>query len=654
MSNPSTTVVFSDYDDPAQGNTIPFRIQIVSPSTFSLSGPSLNFNDTYTLTYNGILNRTITKNLTVTFNASDNKGLSAITTIPIIVGDTLSNSPISDGFKTITVLYANGYGNSIRNVPLGSVYVQDPDDWFRVNRAYAVRDVSNGQAFSAAGGLLSTPDPLNPGSYTVRVDVTKSTISPSSSALSTTDIGVSSVDTEFIRQAATIRIQGEYPETLINPSLGNRLNTLRNALASILSVGVDSIQILSIRPVFQYRSPYFPPLPFDQAKQQALTDVVFYVPSSNRYDIENTINSNLGQFSSRFGITANASGPNPCSNYVCPLGTICRPTRTIQPSPTAIDTNQTSFVGINILDSGDCVNATYATNFTNNQVGCTTYSFNGLTYCPCASLQSLAPLGPFCQVLGRTFSENGGGYAAFSGTSFSNRAPTRFSFDFALRSPVTDGLILLYGRNAPPINDFFWTAVEIFQSRVRFHFRDTLLDAINNPLNASTWYHIEYQYVDATILVSVNDCQYVIRVNDTLNTFDLSNVQLYLGGLPGTSLLISGLYPSLTNVNTFSGCIRNVQSNGYYLDMNSPIASANSVAGACPCALTNSCTAAALARASDIIVPWYTWLIIALVLLLLGTIIALGLLTCIRRRQQQKTLAGLYPDDTRDNIIDYK
>lgn len=219
---------------------------------------------------------------------------------------------------------------------------------------------------------------------------------------------------------------GEYPETLIDPSLGNRLNTLRNALASFLLVTADSIQILSIRPVYQYRSPYYPPLPFDQAKQQALTDVVFYVSSLNRNDIENTINSNLAQFSSRFGITATASGPNPCSSYVCPMGTICRPTRTIQPLPSAIDSNQTSFVGINILDSADCVNATYSTNFTNTQIGCTTYSFNNLTYCPCNSVQALAPLGPFCQVLGRTFNENGGGYAAFSGTSFSNRAPTRF------------------------------------------------------------------------------------------------------------------------------------------------------------------------------------------------------------------------------------
>ena len=269
-------------------------------------------------------------------------------------------------------------------------------------------------------------------------------------------------------------------------------------------------------------------------------------------------------------------------------------------------------------------------------------------------MQSLAPVGPFCQVLGRTFNENGGGYATFDGAFFSNRAPTRFAFDFAARPPLTDGLILLYGRNNTPINDFFWTSVEIFQSKLRFRFRDSILDATDNVLNASTWYHVEYQYVDSTILVSVNDCQYVTSVNDTLNSNDLSNVQLYLGGLPVTGALVSGLYPALTQVNSFSGCIRNVMSNGYYIDMNAPLAAANSAAGPCPCSLTNSCVASALARATDIIVPWYTWLIIALVLLLLATIIALGLLTCIRRRQQQKTLAGLYPDDTRDNIIDYK
>ena len=139
------------------------------------------------------------------------------------------------------------------------------------------------------------------------------------------------------------------------------------------------------------------------------------------------------------------------------------------------------------------MNSTFSKNFTNTQVGCVTNTFNNLTYCPCTSLQSLAPLGPFCQVLGITFNENGGGYVAFDGTDFSNLAPTRFSFDFAIRAPINDGLLLLYGRNITPINDYFWTAIEIYQSRLRFHFRDIILDAINSNLNASTWYHVEYQ-----------------------------------------------------------------------------------------------------------------------------------------------------------------
>ena len=187
-------------------NTVPFVVQVVSPSTFSLVGPTLNYNGIYQLVYNGVLNRTLATNLTVTFYASDNKGFSAITTIPIIVGDVLTSSPISDGFKTISVLYVNGYMNSLKNVPLGSIYVQDTDDWFQASRVYSVRDASNGQTFNTIEGQLSTSDVLYPGSYTIRVDVTKPIAA--SSALSTIDFAVTSIDSEYVRNAATIRIQG--------------------------------------------------------------------------------------------------------------------------------------------------------------------------------------------------------------------------------------------------------------------------------------------------------------------------------------------------------------------------------------------------------------------------------------------------------------
>lgn len=256
--------------------------------------------------------------MTVTFNASDARGFSQITTIPIIVRDVLNNYPITDGMKAINVIYVNGYGNSLRNVPLGSVFVNDLDDWYRGSRVYSTPISSNGQTFTVNQSFIQTPNLLSTGSTTIRVDVTKQNVP--SSAVGTIDLAVTSVDSEFVREAATIRIQGEYPETLIDPAMGNRLQTLRNALASILLVTVDSITILAIRPVFQYRSPYFPPLPYAEAKRQALTDVLFYVPSLTKFNVEETLNANLQTFSNRFGIIANASGPNPCSNYVCPSG----------------------------------------------------------------------------------------------------------------------------------------------------------------------------------------------------------------------------------------------------------------------------------------------------------------------------------------------
>ncbi|CAF1594015.1 unnamed protein product, partial [Didymodactylos carnosus] len=308
--------------------------------------------------YNGILNRTQTKNITVSINASDVQGVSQVWSIPIIVRPTTNNYRLTDGYKIISVLYVNGYNNALTNQALGSIYVNDLDDWSRATNSYQVISSTAG-TFTANGsglnGYLAASSTLYPGSYTVQTRVVKNSFT----ATGTVDLDVQSVDSEFVRQAATIRIQGEYPESLIDPTFGRRTNKLRSALAQILIVTVDTIQILTIRsaPSTQIMNPLLPPLPFDQQKQQALTDVIFYVPNMAKELIENTLNTNLALFLSRYGIRATASGPNPCTNYGCPTGTTCRYDRTIQPLPYLVDTNLTSFVGINILDSADCVNS---------------------------------------------------------------------------------------------------------------------------------------------------------------------------------------------------------------------------------------------------------------------------------------------------------
>jgi hypothetical protein len=139
-------------------------------------------------------------------HSSDNKGLYSITTIPILVRGNSSGYPIYDGAKTITVIYVNGYQNSLRNVNLGSIYVNDSFDCVRDNRIYPEIRVSNGQIFNTSQGFLSTSEALEPGSSTIRVNVTKPNIS---SAWSTITLEVESVDSEYVRLASVIRIQGK-------------------------------------------------------------------------------------------------------------------------------------------------------------------------------------------------------------------------------------------------------------------------------------------------------------------------------------------------------------------------------------------------------------------------------------------------------------
>lgn len=153
--------------------------------------------------------------------------------------------------------------------------------------------------------------------YTIHIDVTKPNVSPS--ALSTINLEVINVESEYIRQATTIRIQGEYPETIIDPAF-NLLNKLRYALASLLSVNSYSIIILSIRPVFQYRSPYDLLQTFDIQKNQALTDVVFYIPGSNKISIERILNENLSKFMTNFQLKVIAVGSKLYNKYICPIG----------------------------------------------------------------------------------------------------------------------------------------------------------------------------------------------------------------------------------------------------------------------------------------------------------------------------------------------
>lgn len=133
-------------------------------------------------------------------------------------------------------------------------------------------------------------------------------------------------------------------------------------------------------------------------------------------------------------------------------------------------------------------------------------------------------------------------------------------------------------------------------------------------------------------------------MNDTSTNDNLSTVHLYLGGIPTSEDLIIALYPVLVNVHSFNGCIRNVLSNGYYLNMSDSIRSENAYPGDC----------FAETDAIDTLIPWYTWLTITLVLLFLITLLLMILWILQRTNYKLKALTNLSMDDVVGNIIDYK
>ena len=200
-------IEFADYDDPVASNTKPYTVVVVSPKNLRLLSATQSNEDIRSFEYLGPLNRTSTKNFSVTLNISDNGGLFGVRTFSIIVCDDANIYPLSDGSKSIKVIYVEGYQNSLRDANLGSVYVQDLNDWFRAERTYSIRPVANNQLFNIIQGNLYIANSSSPGSINLLVDVRKPDID--SSAVSEITIDIQSVDSEYVRQAVTIRIQGD-------------------------------------------------------------------------------------------------------------------------------------------------------------------------------------------------------------------------------------------------------------------------------------------------------------------------------------------------------------------------------------------------------------------------------------------------------------
>lgn len=146
-------------------------------------------------------------------------------------------------------------------------------------------------------------------------------------------------------------------------------------------------------------------------------------------------------------------------------------------------------------------------------------------------------------------------------------------------------------------------------------------------------------------IISINDCKYRFVIDLVSKHNDLRFVKFYLGGLSRVDTLVLSIYPILKDLSRFRGSIRNFHSDGIHLDMSKTISSENSYPGI---------RRSRVSMLRQLTVPWYTWLILTLVSLIMASILILSILMLIRRQNKFRVTVPLYIDDVRDNIIDYK
>ena len=129
-------------------------------------------------------------------------------------------------------------------------------------------------------------------------------------------------------------------------------------------------------------------------------------------------------------------------------------------------------------------------------------------------------------------------------------------------------------------------------------------------------------------------------------------VRLSLGGIP-PAISQYHFYHNNLNVFEYEGCIRNLRVNGQLRDLKLEQNKFSLAQEGCDCRYQSKCTAALLPVVKTTEFPWWIILIIVAGLLLLALVLGLTLFT-IRRKDTQKKMLQMYPDDDiRETIINY-
>lgn len=583
----------------------------------------------YQLINKKILNRDAQKFYSIAYTVTDNGGLTRTGFIQLIVGD-LDNNPQTDGAKQVKIV---SFEKNIQpDLFLGTLYVQDKDDWDLASKRSSNCVQSTRNAFVVRQALQiygpQSFDDFPKDTMNLQCTVTDQ---KSSTALAKVDFSIDNVEYADMIDLTAVRLLGTSVENLAKKTTLQEQSALERFLIKLVGVlelnqQTDVLKVVTMKN-FAFKDPMAiqNQIPnFDLNSYGA--DLYFYVKKSNRlmssrkiYDI---IYFNRNSFSPGADFNGIQLLFDLCSSKrpdFCPINSFCKQNFITSQQGLTVDANATSFVGLNNQLSTDCYCNLEVTQPTCFNGGSIVYSNGGSDYyCNCLDGYE----GPRCEFLSITFTFNAASrahsYALFKAIEPCD--PLRIEFEFTTERPK--GLLLFNG----PINrdSLHFIAVEIFNYTLLVHIGLTNISFPNVNVSDKQWHKIDISWSLNTVQVNLDKCysktvlipNYEEMLKDKLST---DEAKLSLGGIP-PDISINHYYYNQLNVFEFEGCIRNLRVNGDLRNLKLVPNGSNLAQNQqqCDCLYLNKCDSINAPVIKSYEFPWW------IILIILGALSVLG------------------------------
>ncbi|XP_063876233.1 putative neural-cadherin 2 [Scylla paramamosain] len=172
--------------------------------------------------------------------------LTATVTLTLHVAD-VNDNPMAPAAKTVTVHTMQRHGTE---VPLGRVYVQDPDDWDAVEKTYAWRDSKAGFFLDTSSGHLSMAPSTPDGRYHLTFVVSDNQQGLKNVEANVT-VMVKRISPHEIRRTTPLTLAASTVRLVRPPIEGGMslLNRLVEAARAWAGGGEEAVKVVSVQPL---------------------------------------------------------------------------------------------------------------------------------------------------------------------------------------------------------------------------------------------------------------------------------------------------------------------------------------------------------------------------------------------------------------------